>query len=135
MRLMLRYAPMPRRSCLFVTYGLPHPTYSGSRIRYYHLIRQVAQTWDVSLLSLLEYRGEASFADELSFCREVETVMAPPGTGWRGQAGALARSLHGWPWVLRQYHAHELSTRLRRLAAERRPDVVSIEHLELAPYV
>ncbi len=127
---------MRRLRCLIVTFGLPYPPHSGSRLRYYHLLRALAAHCDLYLLSLLEFPDEAQHLDALRpYCRRIETVNAPARSGWRARLASLTGLTQGWPLPFQRYHTAALGERLRAIVEAEAIDIVQIENLELASYV
>ncbi len=65
---------------LFLTPQLPYPPQQGASLRNYHIIRGLAERYDITLLSFLEGNQSIEFEDASSFislCEEVVTVPAP----------------------------------------------------------
>lgn len=119
---------------LYVTYGLPFPPNTGARLRDFHLIRHVGAQHDVHLLSLLESDEEADHLPSArAICSSVDTVVMGGRVRRRVQAlipGLLRRR----PIATVDYYEPALARRLRQLTAERRFDIVQIEHSLFAPY-
>lgn len=64
-----------RKSLLVFTHTVPYPLMSGGRIRYCHLLRHLADRFDLYLLSLADSSAEQVHAEHLrGWCREVRVV-------------------------------------------------------------
>src|SRR5947209_7478119 len=69
---------------LAVTYGLPWPLTEGAKIRDYHLLRELAKSAEVTLLSFCKDDREPPDAAELlRFCASVEAWVPPARSPWR----------------------------------------------------
>jgi len=61
---------------LFICSSLPYPLDQGSRIRNFHLIKQLSAVHELYLLSLVRSEEQLRFAAELQpYCREVVCVL------------------------------------------------------------
>lgn len=112
---------MPPR-ILFLTHRLPYAPNRGDRLRAYHLIRTLAQEFEVDVLSLVHDAEEASHAPGMtSFCHSVHVAHVP-------RLMNLARGAVYFPTGRPLTHALLDSPQVRqhvtRLMAERRPDLI-----------
>jgi len=63
------------KSLLVFSHTIPYPLVTGGKIRYYHLLRCLAERFDLSLLSLARDGEDPSCAECLrSLCREVRVI-------------------------------------------------------------
>jgi hypothetical protein len=119
---------------LYITFGLPVPPDSGARIRDYSLLRRIAESHQVWVLSLLEFEDELKHAKSLeSHCQHVDGVVANRGiTGTLSTAmGGLIR---GRPIAAAPYYYPEFAEKITDLTRQQNFDVVQFEHTFLAPY-
>lgn len=125
-----------RPSLLFAARRPPHPLDSGGRIRTFHLLTGLAQTFDTTLLTL---QHAASSPDghcdpgELALALpgiETLTVPAPPARKRERQVASLARSSS---WTMGRYAVAVYRTALRGAAADRQPCIVHFDDLGVAP--
>jgi sugar transferase (PEP-CTERM/EpsH1 system associated) len=118
---------------LLLTHRLPYAPNRGDRIRSFHLLRQLAEDHDVSLLSLIHDREEAGHvADLTGRCAAIDVAMVP-------RLANLARGFASLPGSRPLTHSllssPEVAPALSRLVAGRRPDVVVAYCTGMAQYV
>lgn len=118
---------------LDVTYGLPWPLTEGAKIRDYYLLRELAKSAEVTLLSFCkDDRNALHPAAMKRFCVDVETYIPPERSAWSalGSHWSAGRPLAALPFYFETF-----AQRITSLAERQRVDVVQIEHSFLAPYV
>lgn len=121
---------------LFVTYGLPYPLNSGSRIREFNLIRNISRHHSVSLLSLLESKDEIRHIPELEkYCDSVDVVLMTQRSPGEKLTGIFRGLLAGRPIATHPFYYSELADKIRKVVFNSDFDVVQIEHSFLAPYI
>jgi sugar transferase (PEP-CTERM/EpsH1 system associated) len=120
---------------LWLTDGLPYPADAGSRIRDFHLIREVARTSTVHLFSLV-LPGEPTEPGQLrEFCKSIE-IFVLPGFLSRRQLGSFLRSiLARRPLAAFPFCCAEAIHRLQAIMAREKIDVFQVEHSLLAAYI
>lgn len=129
-------ANLTAKNLLFINYGLPYPPHSGSRIRDFNLIKNLARDHTVCLLSLVEFAGEARHAAELvRYCPLVEMVPTRRRSKREHLPGALRCLVQGRPLETTAYYYPEMADRIRAIVTEWDIDVVQIQQSFLAPYV
>lgn len=118
---------------LSITYGLPWPLTEGAKIRDFHLLRELARSAEVSVLSLCKDDRHPAKSPELKrFCAVVETFTPPV-------RGAWATLREGWsprrPVAAAPFFFEAFAARIGALALQHRAQIVQFEHTFLAPYV
>jgi glycosyltransferase involved in cell wall biosynthesis len=120
-----------RPSLLAVTSELPWPLASGGHLRTYHLLASLARRFDVRLV-VPSTAGEAEA--RIALARSGIVVRAvrigprrPLSEAWRIAAAAARRD----PYVMYGRHRrHAVLRVLREEAAQSRPDVLYLDHLD-----
>jgi sugar transferase (PEP-CTERM/EpsH1 system associated) len=106
---------------LFLTHRLPYAPNRGDRIRAFHILHQLRRSADVDLVSLVHDSEEESHAEALRTIATVTTARVP-------RRRNLARAVTALPTSTPLTHvlldSPEIPGVLRRIVAERRPDVV-----------
>lgn len=76
---------------LFVSAWCPCPPSNGSRQRVHHLLRALADAYEVHLISFADASGPADLAAARALCREVEVIPAPvfDRRTWRARLALL----------------------------------------------
>ncbi|MEM7114110.1 MAG: glycosyltransferase [Chloroflexota bacterium] len=120
---------------LLLTPQLPYPPHQGTSLRNFHIVRGLAETHQLSLLSFLE-EGQMLLPDSPlhTLCQTIETVPVPTrSTGQRLRQLLTTRQ----PDMAHRLHSADFRAALARLL-EKRPfdigqfDIVQIEGIELA---
>ncbi len=118
---------------LFISWWWPYPADNGSKIRIYNLLRHLAATHDVTLLSFAE-TGDATaerIAHLRTFCAHVEAIPKPvynPG-GAKAVLGYLSR----WPRSLVDVYSDVMAERVQALA--RSSDVILASQMQTMRYL
>ncbi len=119
---------------LFLTQVLPYPLDAGPKTRAYYVLRALAQSHRVTLLSFVRSSDSPAAVDHLRrFCARVETVPISRSRlrdGW-----FLARSLLGaTPFVIARDRVAAMDQAIRGLVAEEPFDAVHADQLWMADY-
>lgn len=120
---------------LLVTSNLPYPPTTGGKIRVWHLLRQVAQHHELTLLSLLDSPDEVQFLPYLQRYCHVETVVKQRRRP-RGKLflRLLKTMLRGHPPRNGIAYYEEMERKVRELTSQ--PfDIIHIEQSHMAPYI
>jgi glycosyltransferase involved in cell wall biosynthesis len=120
---------------LLLTPQLPYPPHQGTSLRNFHIIRGLAQTCEVSLLSFLE-PGQSVAADDIGplaeLCQRIETVPVPQRTmGKRLQQLVATRR----PDMAHRLFSQAFTIRLLQMLQADDYDIVQIEGIELVRYL
>jgi glycosyltransferase involved in cell wall biosynthesis len=121
---------------LFLTQVLPYPLDAGPKTRAYYVLRYLAQSHDVTLVSFVRDTDTTEATDHLrQYCSAVHTV--PIVRSFARDVGFLAQSLvANQPFVITRDRSLAMRKRLAELvAAEGRFDAVHGDQLWMAPYV
>jgi sugar transferase (PEP-CTERM/EpsH1 system associated) len=117
---------------LFLTHRLPYAPNRGDRIRAYHMIRMLSREAEVSVASLAHDAEEASHAGELAaMAHGVWTARVPALSNRLRAIGDLATAR---PLTLSLLHSPRMSSLLRDVVREQRPDVVIAYCSSMARY-
>ena len=121
---------------LVVSSTFPYPLISGGKQRVYHVLRELAKSFDLTLLALAEERDEPRrHRAALDFVADV--VVVPIRQGRRRQI--LRLLLNAWRWILGEpaevvvKRSGELTRRYRQLLANGNFAAAQIEFSQLAP--
>lgn len=133
--------PAPRRpadipakrplSVLAVTSELPWPLDTGGHLRSYHLLRALAQSFHVRLVTGVLPGQEEAVAALRHAGLDVRPASVGPRVVWREAARALTAAIHGEPYVLyRRHDRFAVRTAVREELQRELPDVVYLDHLD-----
>jgi glycosyltransferase involved in cell wall biosynthesis len=119
---------------LFLTQVLPYPLYGGAKIRAYYMLRHLAQTHEVTLVSFTREDDRAQDAAHLrGFCAAVHT--APMERSASKNLLSLAQSgARGEPLVIVRDRLPAMEALLRELVAEGSFDAVHADQTSMAYY-
>jgi glycosyltransferase involved in cell wall biosynthesis len=116
---------------LILTPQLPYPSHQGTSLRNFHIIRGLAERYEITLLSFLESNqtaDPAAIEPLLALCT-VHTVPVPA----RGTARRLWQLVSTRrPDMAHRLYSEAFAAELRRLLAANQFDVVQVEGIELA---
>lgn len=122
-----------RPRVLFLSQVLPHPLDSGPKIRAYHVLRRLARSYEVTLVSFV--RGdepEASIRHLATICEAVHRVPIRRLRA-RDLIDLALALLLGQSWLIRRDRRRDMSDLLRRLESESF-DALHCDQLWMAPY-
>ena len=120
---------------LFLAHLFPLPLDSGGKIKSYYTLRALASRHEVHVIAFVRSDEEAALIPEMkSICAGVEVVRLERGK--LRQVLDLAGSLLARKSFIigRDFRAEMLGA-VRRAVEEFRPDVVHVDHLQMAQYV
>lgn len=122
---------------LLITNSLPYPPSHGGKVRAWHLLRQIAQHHDVTLLSLLESASDTQFFPHLQqYSVQVEGVVKQRRRSKKKLLPHLLRTmLKGQPRRNGLAHYEEMENKVRELTHSQHFDIIQIEQSTMAPYV
>lgn len=119
---------------LFLAHLFPLPLDSGGKIKSYYTLKALASRHDVRVIAFVRTDEEAALVPQLqSICSGVDTIRL--GRGKCRQLSDLAGSLLGRRSFIigRDFRADMLDA-VRRVVAEYSPEVVHVDHLQMAQY-
>lgn len=124
-----------RPSLLAVTSEAPWPLHSGGHLRTYHLLRTLAETFDIRLVTPTCGRDEQGrLALEQAGVRP-RFVSVPPRTVVRESLKVGRAALSRQPYVMFARHRHRaVELKLREEIERRPPDVLYLDHLDSLVY-
>ena len=124
-----------RPSVLAVTSEVPWPLNSGGHLRTFHLLRTLAQRFDVRLVVPTRGGDEAGRAALEQAGITLRLIPVPPRTRLSEAIKVAASAARREPYVM--FARHRSRAVARALAAEagaRRPDVLYLDHLDSLVY-
>ncbi|MCJ7824263.1 MAG: glycosyltransferase family 4 protein [Anaerolineales bacterium] len=118
---------------LLLTQVLPYPLDSGPKVKTYHVLRYLAERYEVTLLSFV--RGESSEAVEhlRRYCKAVYTVPMDRGMG-RDLSALLKSQLTGVPFLMVRDQRKAMLQTLERITAGQKFAVIHADQLNMAQY-
>jgi hypothetical protein len=123
---------MPR--ILFLTQVLPYPLDAGPKVRAYHILRHLAQTHELTLVSFVRPDDPASAIGHLRrICHAVHTAPIKRSL-WRNGRAAIKGLSTGLPIVIVRDEMPEMIALLRKLTREQRFDIIHADQTSMAGY-
>jgi len=120
---------------LFLTQVLPYPLDAGPKVRAYYVLRHLAQTHEITLLSFVRATdSDTALAHLRDHCAAVHTTPMPRSKMRDGYH--LLRSLvNGQPFIIARDWNQQMVALLKKVLAEEGPfDAVHADQLWMAPY-
>lgn len=119
---------------LLLTQVLPYPPDSGPKVKTYHVLKYLAEKYDVTLASFVRDTDKPEYIRHLeTLCKRVVTV--PISRSPLRDLGFLGKSLlTGQPWMMLRDERAEMQAALRELAATTQFDVVHADQLNMGQY-
>lgn len=115
---------------LILTPQLPYPPHQGTSLRNFHIIRGLAETHNLTLLSFVEDNQDVTALGPLTeLCQQIETVPVPARTT-RQRLWQLVTTRR--PDMAHRLYSPEFNEKLENLLRHGRYDLVQIEGIELA---
>lgn len=120
---------------LFLTQVLPFPLDAGPKVRAYYVLRHLAQTHEVTLLSFVRTTDTPEAIDHLrQICAAVHTVPMPRGK-LRDGAHLMQSLVTDQPFLIARDWVPAMAVALRRVVdAVGQVDAVHADQLWMAPY-
>jgi glycosyltransferase involved in cell wall biosynthesis len=119
---------------LFLTQVLPFPLDAGPKVRAYHMLRHLAQRHEILLVSFVRTDDRPEAAAHLrEFCTDVRTVLMRRSMGQNLRAAAKGIAT-GTPIVAARDEIPAMTTLIRQVTAEFKPQVVHADQLSMAGY-
>jgi sugar transferase (PEP-CTERM/EpsH1 system associated) len=116
---------------LQLTPQFPWPTYQGTTLRNFNILKQLAQRHELHLFSILDAGDEPNAGPVPELCASISTAPAPArSTGQRLRDLMTTAS----PDMARRLWSRQAAATLRDVAQSLRPDILLIEGIEMAPY-
>ena len=119
---------------LFLTQVLPYPLVGGAKIRAYYMLRKLAQSHDVTLLSFVREDDRPEHIEHLRrFCREVH-VASIERSRLRDGLALVESVVTGRPTVIVRDRLDAMQQLLARTLRKERFDVVHADQTAMAQY-
>lgn len=119
---------------LFLTQLLSYPLDTGAKVRGYHMLRHLARSHQVTLVSFVRPDDTPGAIQHLkSICSAVYPVPMRRAL-WRNLRAAVKGSLTGRPMVIARDEIGEMRATLRQLTRETAFDAIHADQLSMAGY-
>jgi len=120
---------------LFLAHLFPLPLDSGGKIKSFCTLKTLARQHEVRLIAYLRNELESEMLPEIrGICAEVD-VVSLQRSALRSAWDALAALAFGNSFVISRNFRREMLDAFERALAEFKPDVVHIDHLQMAQFV
>ncbi len=121
-------------SILFLTQVLPYPLDAGPKVRGYYMLRHLAESHQVTLVSFVRPDDSPEAVRHLqSICHSVHTVPMRRSF-WRNLRAGAKGILTGLPIVVARDEMGQMVATLRQLAGAKQFDVIHADQLSMAGY-
>lgn len=118
---------------LFLSRWYPDPPDNGSKLRIFHLLRQLSQVYTVDLISFTSEPPDPEKSRGLAaFCRKIWTAEYIPFTP--GKLGALEGLFSSTPRSVTATFSAELDALVQSAVSDTRYDVVIASQIDMIPY-
>ncbi|MFC7552348.1 TIGR03087 family PEP-CTERM/XrtA system glycosyltransferase [Pseudoroseomonas wenyumeiae] len=122
------------RRLLFLSHRIPYPPEKGDKIRAWHMLDHLAESWDVDLGCLVDDPADLRHLPVLEArCAEVRCL--PTGNRWQAAARALLRCRPGAPLSVGWFHHAGLRDWVNQGLAAGRYEGILVYSGAMAPYV
>jgi glycosyltransferase involved in cell wall biosynthesis len=115
-----------RRRVAIVSPYFPYPLSHGGAVRIYHLLKEVAQEFDLFLFTFAKDPPAQEFGPLMEFCAKA-IVLSPPY--YREPRWSTLD-----PPETREFQSEPMRRLLARIVEEDRIDLIQVEYTQLAPY-
>lgn len=120
---------------LFLAHLFPLPLDSGGKIKTYHTLKSLAREHEVHLLAYVRLDDELRMLEPLQeMCASVELVRLRR-TAVQQAADLLTSLILGRSFIISRDNRREMQAACRRMVNAIRPDVVHVDHLQMAQFV
>lgn len=120
---------------LFLAHLFPLPLDSGGKIKSYHTLKALAGAHEVRMVAFVRNDEEERLIPELqSICAGVDVVRLKRGR-CRQVRDLLGSLVRGRSFIIDRDYRADMADAVRRAVGELRPDVVHVDHLQMAQYV
>lgn len=117
---------------LFLTSRIPYPPHRGDKLKIWHLLRQLAQRHEVSLLTFIQSREEEHWIKPLKeVCQDVIVVRLPL---WRSLLNCVLEVFGNEPFQVAYYRSPIMKKRIDEVLELIRPDVLHTHLIRMAQY-
>ena len=117
---------------LFLTSRLPYPPFRGDKLKIWNLLRKVAGTHEVALLSFVQRPSEETYRSSLApFCKRIDLIRLPLASSLWECVKAIPLRI---PWQVAFFHSKEMERTLEQVVQEWKPDIIHTHLIRMAPY-
>ncbi len=120
---------------LFLTQVLPYPLDAGPKVRAYYVLRHLAQTHEITLVSFVRATDSPAALEHLrGYCAALHTAPMPRSK-MRDGYHLLRSLLTGQPFIIARDWNPQMVALLKKVVADEGPfDAVHADQLWMAPY-
>lgn len=124
-----------RRKVLFITQVLPYPCNSGPQLRAYYVLRQIAQSYAVTLVSFIRSKDQLEHVPHLSsFCEAVYPIIRT--NSLRQELRALLQSqVTGIPFMILRHQRGPMRALIHHLLETHAFDLIHVDQMIMGQYV
>ena len=116
---------------LLATHFFPYPPHDGGHIGYFNPIKYLSRRHEIVLVSLVEPEDGPNIEAMQHFCRDIVTMVpASSGKFLRLTRGVFSEP----PGTASKYFFKEFGELLRATIQRHNPDLVELQHLNMAAY-
>lgn len=123
-----------RLKILFLAHLFPLPLDSGGKIKSYYTLKALAAEHDVRVLTFIRSDDERAHLDELESICKVEIVELKRGI-LRRISDLLQAIAMGRSFIVSRDYRDQMQAEFDRITSDFQPDVVHIDHLQMAQFV
>lgn len=118
---------------LFLTSRLPWPPNRGDRIRTYHLLKQLSEDYEITLVSFYSKQSELDGSEALKkLCDEVHFVFYP---FWQSILSTLIGFWRGTPLQVEYYRSRKMERLIAQLLENTNFSAVYLHLFRMVPYL
>ena len=120
---------------LFLAQQLPYPLDSGGKIKSYHFLKALSQRYEIVLLSFIRDEKEKEYLENLKpFCSRIETSLIKRSL-LRNILFCGMSFLTSKSFIVSRDFTEEFQARVNQLIEEEKPDIIHIDHLQMAQFI
>jgi len=120
---------------LFLTQTFPLPVDSGGKFRSFCALKALGSRHEVKLLTFVRSEEDVSLIPELRrTCADIDVVPLHRGKG-RQLADVLGNLVLGKSFIINRDYRSAMLDAVRKAVAEFAPDVIHVDHLQMAQFV
>jgi len=117
-----------------LTQTLPYPLDAGPKVRQYHMLRHLARSHQVTLVSFVRSDDAPGAVTHLRGICHAVYLVAMCRSLWRNGRAGMKSLLTGLPMMVTRDEIAEMKATLRRLVRETAYDVIHADQLSMAGY-
>ncbi|MCE5199277.1 MAG: glycosyltransferase family 4 protein [Armatimonadota bacterium] len=123
------------RKILFLAHLFPLPLDSGGKIKSFHTLKILSSMHDVAVLAYVRNQDEMQRLDELRHVCSSVTIVSLVRGKFRNVADLTSSLISRKSFIVSRDYRREMQEAFTRLVGDFQPDVVHIDHLQMAQFV